>query len=452
MTEPLLAEKTDGTTTRTARTRQVASRGLAVAGSGVSALLHMIRRLGWGVLDQGVSSLSNFALGLLVARALGAERFGAFTLAYVTYGVVLNAARGLATDPLLVRHSGDRTPRWRVSVAAATATGTAVGVVAGVGCVILGFMLPPQVGLGFIALGVGLPGLMLQDAWRFAFFSGGQAPKAVVNDGVWAVLQLGIVGVLFATGSATVWSCMLAFGVSATASAALGLFQTGIRPRFGEARRWVVTNIDLGGRYVIENISISGARQLRFVILGGLISLAAVGQVRAAEMLMGPFLVILMGMSQVAVPEASHILRTAPERLGRFCLMFGTVQSTAAAVWGGMMLLLLPHGLGDALLGSLWQPVSVLLPAVILGMCFGGFEVGAAAGVRALGAARRSLRAQLSFSALYLLGGAVGAVVAGAQGTCVGVAIATGLGAIVWWYQLQRARAEHAQVREVVHA
>jgi O-antigen/teichoic acid export membrane protein len=250
-------------------------------------------------------------------------------------------------------------------------------------------------------------------------------------------------------GEGSAVRCLLAFGGTATLAAILGGVQARTFPRPLRARQWLVDHSSLSVRYLAENVSISGASQIRSFVVGGVVSLAAVGQVRAAEMLMGPFLVILMGMSQVAVPEASHILRTAPERLGRFCLMFGTLQSTAAAAWGGMMLLLLPHGLGDALLGSLWQPVSVLLPAVILGMCFGGFEVGAAAGVRALGAARRSLRAQLSFSALYLLGGAVGAVVAGAQGTCVGVAIATGLGAVVWWYQLQRARAEHAQVREV---
>ena len=59
------------------------------------------------MLDQGISSLSNLALGLFVARSFGASNFGAFTLAYITYTVVINAARGLATDPLLVRYSGD---------------------------------------------------------------------------------------------------------------------------------------------------------------------------------------------------------------------------------------------------------------------------------------------------------------------------------------------------------
>lgn len=405
--------------------------------------LAVVRRLGWGVIDQGVSSLGNFGLGLLAAKALGPEGFGAFTLAYVTYGVVLNAARGLATDPLLVRHSGERTPAWRNAVGASAATGAWVGVAAGAVCVLVGLALPREVGLGFVALGLGMPGLMLQDAWRFAFFSCGQAWKAVVNDGLWAVLQLVALVVLLLTDTASVFTCVLVFGVAATVSAAVGVWQVRFGPRWRGARGWVVANIDLGARYMIENVSISGARQLRFTALGGITGLVAVGQVRAAEMLMGPFLVILMGMSQVAVPEAAHILRDSPRRLGHFCFVFGAAQAAAAAVWGVLILLLVPRDAGDSVLGGLWGPAMDLLPVVIVGMCLGGFSVGAAAGVRALGAARRSLRAQLIQSGAYLVGGVGGAYLGGARGTCIGVAVATGVGAVAYWYQLQVARAEH---------
>jgi len=38
------------------------------------------------------------------------------------------------------------------------------------------------------------------------------------------------------------------------------------------------------------------------MMLGAVAGLAAVGYVRASEILMGPFLVLLMGLSQVAVP------------------------------------------------------------------------------------------------------------------------------------------------------
>ena len=37
---------------------------------------HAVRRLGWGVADQAVSSLTNFAVSIYVVHALGAAQFG----------------------------------------------------------------------------------------------------------------------------------------------------------------------------------------------------------------------------------------------------------------------------------------------------------------------------------------------------------------------------------------
>jgi hypothetical protein len=45
---------------------------------------HALRRLSWGVADQVVSSLTNFAVSIYVVHTLGAVQFGAFSLAYVT--------------------------------------------------------------------------------------------------------------------------------------------------------------------------------------------------------------------------------------------------------------------------------------------------------------------------------------------------------------------------------
>ena len=89
------------------------------------------RRFGWGLADQAVSSLTNFAVSLYVAHSLGLVQFGAFSLAYVTYSFILNASRGLATDPLLVRFSGAQQPAWRRAVGSCTGTALAVGLVGG---------------------------------------------------------------------------------------------------------------------------------------------------------------------------------------------------------------------------------------------------------------------------------------------------------------------------------
>lgn len=401
-------------------------------------------RLGWGVADQAVSSASNFALGLFVARTFGASAFGAFTLAYVTYAVVLNAARGLSTDPLLVRFSGVEPQRWRRATSAAAGSALGVGSAAGTVCVLAGLVLPNPVGPVFVALGVGLPGLMLQDSWRFAFFAAGRGVSALINDLVWTVLLIGALILLHVFEAGSVARCLLAFGATAWIAALFGAAQARVLPRPAQAFGWFRTHRQLSLRYLVENVSITGASQLRAFVLGGVASLAAVGQVRAAEILMGPFYVVLMGISQVAVPEAARVLHRSPARLTRFCLLLGGAQAAAATAWGLTILLLLPLGVGDLLLKDLWTPAAQLLPAVLLTVVCGCFTTAATAGLRAMGVARRSLRAQLIASAAYLVGGIGGAILAGAAGTVWGVALAGALGALVWWYQLRSALVETA--------
>ena len=160
----------------------------AAAESRRPGVIQAVRRLGWGVADQGISSLANFALGLFVARSVGADSFGAFSLAFITYTVVINAARGLATDPLLVRFSGALVRPWRRATSAASGTALVVGVGVGILCIFAGLLLPDPLGPAFVALGIGLPGLALQDSWRFAFFACGRGASAFINDLVWGVL------------------------------------------------------------------------------------------------------------------------------------------------------------------------------------------------------------------------------------------------------------------------
>ena len=112
------------------------------------------RRFGWGLADQAVSSLTNFAVSLYVARSLGAVQFGAFSLAYVTYSFVLNASRGLSTDPLLVRFSGAQTRAWRRAVSSCTGTALAVGLVGGAAMLALAVLLGGTAKVAFVAMGL----------------------------------------------------------------------------------------------------------------------------------------------------------------------------------------------------------------------------------------------------------------------------------------------------------
>jgi hypothetical protein len=336
---------------------------------------------------------------------------------------------------------------WREAVARASGTALGVGGVIGAACLVAGTVLGGRVGPAFGCLGVVLPGLLVQDAWRYSFFAAGTGRKAFVNDVVWGVAL--VPALLAAARVGSVPAFVLAWGGSATVAAGYGCLQSGLRPRPAGARRWLRKHHDLGYRYLVENVGVSGASQLRAYGLGAIVGVDAVGVVRGAELLLGPFMAVLMGLSLVTVAEAARVLRRAPHRLGGFCLALGGGQAVAALLWGAA-LLLVPDRLGELVLGDVWSAASALIVPVTLGVAGAGLGTGAAAGLRALAAARRSLRCHVLASACYVGGGLGGAVVAGTAGSAWGVAAASLCGSAAWWLQLRSALREPLEtLREV---
>ena len=396
---------------------------------------HLAGRLGWGVADQAMSSLTNFGVSLFVARSLGIQEFGAFSLAFATYLIVLAASRGVATDALAVRYSGEDIVSWRQAVAGATGTAIAAGLIAGAGCAVVGLLLSGSTGAALLGLGLTLPGLLLQDSWRFAFFAGGKGTQAFVNDLVWALMLVPTMLAMVVTGHSTVGWFMLAWGGSASLAAAYGLMQARLIPRVTQAVHWLRENRDLAPRYLGESLSLSGAGQVRLYGLAAIAGLAAAGSLRAAELLLGPINTIIMGIAMMAVPEAARMLRRSTRRLQPFCMLLSCLGAGGALTWG-MMMMLLPDSLGQQILHSAWYAASALLVPVTLAVAGFGLSIGAWAGVRALGAASRSLRAQGIGSVVYLAGALGGAAVGGAAGAAWGSAAGTLIGAGVWWWQL----------------
>jgi O-antigen/teichoic acid export membrane protein len=407
----------------------------------------LARRFSWGLADQAVSSLTNFAVSLYVARTLGAAQFGAFALAYVTYSLVLNASRGLATDPLLVRFSATATDRWKRAVADCTGTAAAVGLAAGAAMLAAAALLSGTARAAFVAMGLTMPGLMLQDSWRYAFFAHGRGGQAFANDTIWALALAPALLTLRLTGHQSVFWFVLAWGAAATVAAAAGPAQARTLPRITRARAWITTHHDLAFRYLAENTTFSGSAQIRLTCVGVIAGLAAVGYVQAAQLVMGPFLAALMGVSLVTVPEAARVLRDSPRHLRLFCVLVAVGIAAAAAAWGVAAHLVLPLGLGRLALRSLWRPANrLLLPVTVavMGTCV---TVGASAGLRALGSSRRSLRAMVISSTAVLIASVIGALTAGALGTVRGMAVAGVFAAVVWWWQLYVALRESRTVQ-----
>ncbi len=403
-----------------------------------------MRHLGWGVADQGLSSLTNLAVTLSIARTLGAEQFGAFSLAYVTYAFALTASRGLATDPLMVRFGGAEGPTWRRAVTGSTGTAMAVGLAAGTCMLGVAALTHGPAKYAFLALGLMLPALLLQDSWRYAFFAARRGGQAFLNDMVWALALIpGLLGVRM-VGDKNVFWFVLVWGAAAAVAATIGSVQARVLPRLSESRRWLSQHRDLSFRYLAEGASASAATQLRTYGIGLILGLAAVGYVQGAYTLMGPLMIMLFGTGAVIVPEVAQAHRRSPRHLPIVCLGYGGSLAAAALLWGVLLLVLLPRGLGELLLGEVWGPTYPLVPLVTLAFMGGSIQAGAGAGLRALGAARRSLRAMIISSIVVVVSGLAGAAVGGTQGAVLGAAAAAWIGALLWWWQLRAALHETA--------
>jgi O-antigen/teichoic acid export membrane protein len=403
-------------------------------------------RLSWGVADQGMSSLTNFLLSIYVARTLGAAQFGAFSLAYVTYGFAINVSRGLSIDPLLIRFSGTVLPIWRRAAAGSTGTALLVGLVTGAAALAAGRLVGGTTGLAFVALGLTLPGLLLQDSWRYAFFALGRGHLAFMNDTIWAVFLLPSLVFLKMSGHANVFWFVFAWGTTAAIGAAVAPLQARVAPRLASAAEWLSRHRDLGPRYLAANTASNVADMLRSFGVSYILSIAAVGYIQAANTLLGPFKIIILGVGLVTIPEAARLLRRSPRRLPLFCVAISIGFTLLAMAWGAVLLVALPRGLGQLMLGSLWRPAyPLVLPATlaIMAVCI---ATGAGTGLIALGAARRNLRTVIFTSMLLVAGALVGAATGGTLGSMVWYAAAAWFAALVTWWQLRQALQESGTV------
>jgi hypothetical protein len=399
------------------------------------------RRVAWMIVDQALSSVSNIATAIVAAATLSARDFGAFGAAFLVYALVIGVCRGIVTEPLISMHSHIETESLRPWLSAAAGSAIDLGVVSALGIVVIAAVLG---GVSWIALGalaLVLPGLLLQDAWRYCYVAAGRPKAAVVNDSVWCGIEAVALALLLLTGNLTLGTIVLAWGGSGAIAGLVGSVQAGTTPRIMSTRRWLAEHRHLSWRYTSEFALATGSSQVALILVGPLAGLAALGALRGALVFFGPVVVIFTG-SYLALAAEGARMRDQPARLRR--MMVST--SFALVVVGSLSLLtgiFLPGSIGRSLFGETWEPARrVLVPVgvAVLGNCAAS---GAVVGLRALAAARASLRARLIVAPLSLVAPLVGAT-RGAAGFAVGLAITAWFSVFVWWRQFGRALAETA--------
>jgi O-antigen/teichoic acid export membrane protein len=417
----------------------VAPRPLSDPAPQKSALSGVGGRAGWGFLDQVLSSVSNFALSAFAAASLSAVEFGSFTIAYAVYGVCIGISAGLASIPLVVRHSATEAKRFSSAARLSTGTALAAGTISGVACVLVAPFTSSSLDGLLVALGVTLPGLLLQDAWRHSFVAGKQSRRAAANDGLWLALQALAIGGCIATDSVSATTLVLAWGGAATAAAIFGIWQSGTVPAPHKTHQWLSEQRELGFRYAVEAMLHRSGAWIALALVGAVSGLAVLGALRGAFLLVtGPLNLLFVGATFVLVPEGVRLLGRSTERF-RWAVRRLSICVTALAAGWSLVVLALPDAIGSRLLGATWPGAESLLPLLALFAIALGTSMGPAQGMLALGAARRSMFTQAVAFAISLPAVVAGAAAAGAKGAAAAMVATAVLRSVLAWVQYGRA-------------
>jgi O-antigen/teichoic acid export membrane protein len=388
-------------------------------------------RMGWGVADQALSSFTNFALVILVARAVGPAELGAFALFLAGYTALTVISAGITAEPLMLRYSGVGLGAWadgaRAALGCTLILGIACSVVLGVVEVFFAGTTRELLVIGAICG----PGLLIQDAMRYAFFASGRPRKAFVNDALWTVFQ--VCGIIGATSLAhgSVVPLVAAWAAAGAFAGAFALIQGGIIPHPGSARRWLREQRDLWAFLLPEFLTVQGANYLSLITIGAVAGVSAVAAVRAAQALYGPLNVAFSGIRVIALP---HLVALQGDQVRSGVRVLVMTTASFAALWGTLTIVMPPR-FGTALLGQTWALATPLFGLMAIDR-IGAFAAESwRTGLLSLGSVKRSLSVRLLVAVISIAGVAVGSATSGARGAVLASAIISPLAALMFWRQ-----------------
>jgi O-antigen/teichoic acid export membrane protein len=311
------------------------------------------------IIDQGLSSATNFLAVLAVARVLGVDDFGVFAMGYTVLTLFLGVSRSFFGIPIaLAANAGAKavTSLYQATISALLWISLPVaGIVLGVGLL---SAVGAHGGLGVLAaivLAAATPMVLMQDISRYYAISKGEPGAAVLSDLVWfsAVVLLLVFG-----RSLDQRALIVGWGVAVAISLAVVMVR--FRPHL-----WANMGLQLltPQRGLRESLALTVVLSTGVPLIMGFLMLpflgqVAVGSLRGAGTLFGPLntLTALLDFSllgQLVKRDRTQDIKAVTVITAIFCALGG--------IWS-LVLLTLPGNVGTLILGDTWMGTREILP------------------------------------------------------------------------------------------
>lgn len=409
----------------------------------------LLRSHGFTMADQGVSSVGNFLLVVAVARVSDADAFGAFSLAYLAYGLCLALFRAGLGDVLLLRTR--QRPETDRSYSGFLAVATGLGLALGAPLAAFSAILGEQVREPMLAIAVALPLLLVQDAYRFVMISSRHGRRALLIDSTWLVAQV----VLFLASAATALlqsgsGLIILWSAAAALSVSLALFLTRIRPKVSLLRSWLGASRARIKSLMMDYLVFSGTVYAGMYAVPLITNLATLAALRGAQIFFAPFEVMMNGVRLATLPALANALSVSRSAFRRRAFLLSGGFLVLAVVWGTVVMSL-PDAVGEAALGDTWANTEPLLPAFVIAYVALAISTPVMDGVRGGAETRAILTTRFLAGVLQGGGILIGVAIAGPEGGAVGFAIGLWLGFLVWTFAASRLETSAAknQLQEV---
>lgn len=359
----------------------------------------LLSRGGFGLADQILSSGTNFATALIVARLLGPADYGSYVIAFGAWIIIMGLMRSTVINPFIIKASALDKVAWMKATSATAGIALGAGFSGGIITAVVGlsFGLTHPIGQPLLVLSFFIPPLTLQDFWRFAAFSIAKPQMALLNDAVWTITQaVAFLMIWFFINIKAAWM-IAGWGTGAVAGALFGLWQFQTVPALGRHSflAWLRENASLSGWLGLENLIYSAGSQITSVLIATIVGRAALGGIQSITNLFSPANIFSQASQTIGLPLASKAMAEGgPMAVRRTVFRYSLFLGLCLTAYAVLML-----GAGPTLLnkifGEAFTEFSSLILPLTLGFLLNFWSNGAFIGLLSTGAGSRLVLIQL---------------------------------------------------------